>query len=100
VGVFGEIPTSRSEHLVDLPFSYSMSLSVRSGTLFALVKSKGFALISFIGLGMPGLVPLSTNPAETATGLDPGCDSPRSAMASRGLNSLRALFASRINIQT
>ncbi len=39
-----------------MPFSYSMSLSVRSGTLFALVKSKGIALMSFIGLGMLGLV--------------------------------------------
>jgi hypothetical protein len=75
-----------------MPFSYSMSLSVRSGTLFALVKSKGIALMSFIGLGMLGLVLPSTNPAETATGSDPGCDSPRSAMASRGLNSLHALF--------
>ncbi len=40
-----------------MPFNYSMSLSVRSGTLFALVKSKGFALMSFISLGMLGLVP-------------------------------------------
>jgi hypothetical protein len=39
-----------------MPFSYSMSLSVRSGTLFALVKSKGIALMSFIGHGMLGLV--------------------------------------------
>jgi len=63
-----------------MPFSYSMSLSVRSGTLFALVKSKGITLMSFKGLGMLGL------------DSDPGCDSPRSAMASRGLNCLRALF--------
>jgi hypothetical protein len=42
--------------LVDVPFSYSMSLSVRSDTLFALVKSKGIALMSFIGLDMLGLV--------------------------------------------
>ena len=53
-----------------MPFSYSMSLSVRSGTLFALVKSKGITLMSFNGLGMLGLVS------------DPGC-APRSGMASR-----------------
>ena len=75
-----------------MPSSYSMSLSVRSGMFFALVKSKGIALMSFIGLGMLGLALQSTNPAETAMGSDAGCDSPKSAMASRGLNSLRALF--------
>ena len=39
-----------------MPFNYSMSLSVRSGTLYALVKPKGIALMSFISLGMLGLV--------------------------------------------
>jgi hypothetical protein len=42
--------------LVDVPFSYSMTLSVRTGTPFALVKSKGIALMSFIGIGILGLV--------------------------------------------
>lgn len=37
-----------------MPFSYSMSRPVRSSTLFALVKSKGIALMSIIGLGIPG----------------------------------------------
>jgi hypothetical protein len=40
-----------------MPFSYSMHPSVRSGTLFALVKSKGIALMSLIGLGTLGLGP-------------------------------------------
>lgn len=75
-----------------MPFSYSMSLSVRSVMLFALVKSKGITLISFNGLGMLGLVLRLTNPAETAMGSDPGSESLRSAMASQGLNCLRALF--------
>jgi hypothetical protein len=39
-----------------MPFSYSMHPSVRSGMLFALVQSKGNALMSLIGLGMLGLV--------------------------------------------
>jgi hypothetical protein len=35
-----------------------MYQSVRSGTLIALVKSKGIALMSFSDFGMLGLVPL------------------------------------------
>ena len=38
-----------------MPPSCSMSLSVQSGTLFALVTSNRIALMSFIGFGTLGL---------------------------------------------
>jgi len=66
-----------------MPFSYSIPVrsigyALRAGE----IEGHHSDVVQF--LGMLGLVS------------DPGC-APRSAMASRGLNCLRALIASRIN---
>jgi hypothetical protein len=44
----------RSSRFVDVPFSCAISLSDRASRLFALVILKGIALVSIIGLGLPG----------------------------------------------